>query len=117
MFLHKVAQKHEESSRMNLYIAAHAHHIEGVSTQKSADLLSYLMHHATQPKYVLKVSWQQPGDLVIWDNRTVMHRATGGAFAGKYKRDLRRTTVHDSGKEAWGLNPTDTPFEGFSVIR
>lgn len=34
----------------------------------------------------------------------VMHRAGKGTFAGKYKRDLRRTTVHDSSSQAWGLN-------------
>jgi alpha-ketoglutarate-dependent 2,4-dichlorophenoxyacetate dioxygenase len=41
---------------------------------------------------------------VIWDNTCVMHRATLGAFEGKYKRDMRRTTVHDASSHAWGLN-------------
>ena len=34
----------------------------------------------------------------------VMHRAVGGSFEGKYKRDMRRTTVHDPSIHAWGLN-------------
>jgi alpha-ketoglutarate-dependent 2,4-dichlorophenoxyacetate dioxygenase len=44
------------------------------------------------------------GDLVIWDNTCVMHRAVGGLFEGKYKRDMRRATVHDGSSQAWGLN-------------
>lgn len=40
----------------------------------------------------------------MWDNTCVMHRATLGAFEGKFKRDMRRTTVHDASSYAWGLN-------------
>ena len=69
----------------------------------------------------MSVEWHQPGDLVIWDNTCVMyvdttppvrcrqelmlrHRACPGAFEGKYRRDMRRTTVHDDSSTAWGLN-------------
>lgn len=41
---------------------------------------------------------------VVWDNTCVLHRSTGGSYEGKYKRDLRRTTVHDMSSHAWGLN-------------
>lgn len=67
MNYHRIAQKHEPSGRMNLYIAAHAHHIEGLSPEDSAALLKQLMDHATQPKYCMSVSWKNKGDLVIWD--------------------------------------------------
>ena len=33
-----------------------------------------------------------------------MHRAVGGSFQGKFKRDMRRTTVHDASSTAWGVN-------------
>jgi alpha-ketoglutarate-dependent taurine dioxygenase len=51
------------------------------------------MAHATQPEFVHRHEWQ-PGDLILWDNRCTMHRAT------KYddlsvRRDLQRTTVSD----------------------
>ena len=114
MHLHKLVQRHEPSDRMNLYVAAHAHHIEGVSLEKSKELLDTLMKHATQKKYVVSVPWQNVGDLVIWDNTCVMHRATGGAFEGKYRRDLRRTTVHDSSSSAWGLNEPIDSRQGFN---
>ena len=67
MTLHRVAQKHEPSDRMNLYIAAHAHHIEGLQEDESEKLLKELMDHATQEKYCMSVTWKNPGDMVIWD--------------------------------------------------
>jgi len=71
-----------------------------------------LKEHVTQPKYVYTFNWEQPSDIVMWDNRALLHRAAGGSFAGKYRRDLRRTTVHDDSANAWGLNDA----EGVSAI-
>ncbi|KAF2788494.1 taurine catabolism dioxygenase [Melanomma pulvis-pyrius CBS 109.77] len=108
MTLHKLVQTHEPSGRKNLYIAAHCHHLETedgpIPEAESAALLKKLMGHVTQPKYVMSVEWLNEGDMVAWDNTCVMHRATGGSFAGKYVRDVRRTTVHDDSSTAWGLN-------------
>lgn len=101
---HNLVQRHEASARMNLYIAAHIHHIEGLSETESAELLQTLFTHATQDKYVMEVQWENPGDLVIWDNTCTMHRAVGGPFLRKYRRDMRRATVHDKSSYAWGLN-------------
>jgi alpha-ketoglutarate-dependent 2,4-dichlorophenoxyacetate dioxygenase len=106
MARHKLVQTHEPSGRTNIYVAAHCHHIEGpgMDEQKSQEMLDALLKHITQDKYVATVSWKNPSDMIIWDNRCVMHRATGGAFEGRYVRDLRRTTVHDDSPTAWGLN-------------
>lgn len=101
---HKLVQRHEASDRMNLYIAAHLHHIDDLEPQKSKELFDQLFKHATQQKYVVEIEWETPGDLVIWDNTCTMHRAVGGPFLRKYKRDMRRCTVHDSSSQAWGLN-------------
>lgn len=89
---------------MNLYIAAHAHHIEGLPPEKSQELIETLLAHATRPENVLSVEWENNGDLILWDNTCVMHRAAGGSFEGRYKRDMRRATVHDGSRFAWGLN-------------
>ncbi|KAF2715218.1 taurine catabolism dioxygenase [Pleomassaria siparia CBS 279.74] len=108
MTLHRLVQTHEPSGRTTLYIAAHCHHLEDASgpipAAESETLLEKLMNHVTQPKYVMSVEWLNQGDMVAWDNTSVMHRATGGSFAGKYVRDVRRTTVHDDSSTAWGLN-------------
>jgi alpha-ketoglutarate-dependent 2,4-dichlorophenoxyacetate dioxygenase len=65
---HRIVQKHEPSGRTNLYIAAHMDHVDGVSPEKSKDLMDRLMAHATQKKYTLSIPWNDPGDLIIWDN-------------------------------------------------
>ncbi|KKA17669.1 hypothetical protein T310_8389, partial [Rasamsonia emersonii CBS 393.64] len=112
MSRHKLVQRHEPSGRMNLYIAAHVHHIEGLEPDKSKALFDTLYTHATQPKYVLSVEWENEGDLILWDNTCVMHRAAGGSFEGRYRRDMRRTTVHDASSMAWGLNEKSDVRQG-----
>jgi alpha-ketoglutarate-dependent 2,4-dichlorophenoxyacetate dioxygenase len=81
------------TGRRALYIASHASHIVGWPADMGRALLDELMAHATQPEFVHRHEWQ-PGDLILWDNRCTMHRAT------KYddlsvRRDLQRTTVSD----------------------
>ncbi|KAK1762180.1 hypothetical protein QBC33DRAFT_581908 [Phialemonium atrogriseum] len=107
MARHYLAQIHEGSGRVNLYVGAHLHHIEGLSDDESTKLRDFLNKHVEQPKYVYTFNWEQPGDMVMWDNRATLHRAAGGSFAGKYRRDLRRTTVHDDSANAWGLNDAE----------
>ena len=101
MSRHKLIQRHEPSGKMNLYIASHAHHVEGVSREKSKEIIDTVYKHACQPKYVVSIEWKNDGDLVLWDNCAVMHRAAGGSFEGKYRRDMRRATVHDGSVHAW----------------
>lgn len=101
---HHLLQRHEKSGRMNLYIAAHVHHIEGLGDAESRELFDKLYSHATQDEYVVEIEWENPGDLVIWDNTCTMHKAVGGDFLRKYRRDMRRVTVHDGSSQAWGLN-------------
>ena len=110
---HYLSQVHEASGRENLYIAAHIHHIEGLSQEDSQALRDRLFTHATQDKYITEIQWEQPGDLVVWDNTCVMHRAVGGPFVTQYKRDMRRATVHDSSSQAWGLNEHTSERVGF----
>ncbi|EPE30094.1 Clavaminate synthase-like protein [Glarea lozoyensis ATCC 20868] len=110
---HKLVQLHEPSNRMNLYIAAHGHHIEGMPKEQSDELLKTLMVHATQEKYTFSVKWENEGDLIVWDNTCVMHRS--GRFEGGYVRDMRRTTVHDASSTAWGLNREGEKKFGFNV--
>lgn len=114
MSRHRLAQVHEPSERMSLYVGGHLHHIEGIDRAESDELIKKVNDHVTQPKYVTSVSWEGPGDLVIWDNRAVLHRATRGPFESKSKRDMRRTTVHDDGAYAFGLNAVDEEMPGFN---
>ena len=92
---HKLVQVHPGSGRKTLYIAAHASHIVGLPLEEGRALIQDLIAFATQPQFVRAVAWQQPGDLVIWDNRCTMHRATPFDDT-RYRRDMRRTTVLES---------------------
>jgi alpha-ketoglutarate-dependent 2,4-dichlorophenoxyacetate dioxygenase len=89
---HKLVQVHPGSKRKTLYIAKHASHIVGWPIEEGRKLLTDLIDFATQPQFVRAVAWHQPGDLVIWDNRCSMHRATPFEDT-RYRRDMRRTTV------------------------
>ncbi|KAF9880512.1 alpha-ketoglutarate-dependent 2 [Colletotrichum karsti] len=102
MSKHKVAQLHEPSGRMNLFVPSHCHHIDGLPEDEGRKKLEYLYDHATQDKYVVSVPWTQVGDLVMWDNTCTLHRGT--PVVGSHKRDMRRATVLDGGVEGWGLN-------------
>ena len=81
------------SNRLAVYLSAHGGRIHGMQMPESLVLLRDLIEFATQRKFVYSHSWEL-GDLVIWDNRCTMHRAT--RFDDKrYARDLRRVTIED----------------------
>ncbi|HWW63427.1 MAG TPA: TauD/TfdA family dioxygenase [Sphingomonadaceae bacterium] len=85
--------QHPRTGNPNLYLAKHASHIVGMPREEGGDLLSELIDFATQPRFVYSHQWRE-GDLVVWDNRCTMHRAT--PFEDTvYPRDMRRTTVRD----------------------
>jgi alpha-ketoglutarate-dependent 2,4-dichlorophenoxyacetate dioxygenase len=91
---HRLVRRHPGSGRKALYIAAHASHILGMPIDEGQALLAELMEFATRPQFVYRHAWQV-GDLVIWDNRCTMHRATP-FDATDQVRDLRRTTIIDT---------------------
>ena len=82
-----------ETGRKALYLASHASHIVDWPKEKGRALLNELMDHATQEQFVYQHKWQT-GDLIIWDNRCTMHRATEYDDLNA-RRDLQRTTVSD----------------------
>ncbi|VUC25601.1 unnamed protein product [Clonostachys rosea] len=105
MSRHRLVQTHEPSGRKNIYVTTYAHHFDNQSCEESQPLLNELLAWVSQPKYLLSVPYENDGDLVLWDNRAVLHRATEtGTYEGKYRRDMRRTTVKDGGKYGWGEN-------------
>ncbi|KAK9783898.1 putative TauD/TfdA-like domain-containing protein [Seiridium cardinale] len=52
---HKLVQLHEPSGRQNLYIAWHAHHVDGWSKEASRPVIEDLLRHASQDKYTFRV--------------------------------------------------------------
>ncbi|TMC55021.1 MAG: TauD/TfdA family dioxygenase, partial [Chloroflexi bacterium] len=67
-----LVHRHPESGRKALYLnTAHMERIEGMHNEEAFALIGRLMAHAAQPKYEYRHRWR-PGDMVIWDNRSVM---------------------------------------------
>ena len=91
--VHPLVRTIPRSGRRSLYLASHANRIEGWGVPDGRLLLRELTEHATQPAFVYRHRWRV-GDLVIWDNRCTMHRATPFDDASE-RRELRRVTTLD----------------------
>lgn len=89
------------SGRKALYIGGHAVGIVGMPDEEARALLDELYAFATQDKYIYSHKWRE-ADLIIWDNRCMLHRATPFDRA-RYKRDCRRTTINEYGEERTGF--------------
>ena len=88
---HPVVRTNPVNRRRALFLGAHASHIAGMPVEEGRALLSELLEHVTRPEYRYRHEWQE-GDLVIWDNRCVLHRGTPYDTT-RYKRLMQRTTV------------------------
>lgn len=89
----RLVRMHPKTGRKSLFLSSHGARIENWPVPEGMMLLRELTEHATQREFVYSHQWRA-GDLVMWDNRTTMHRATRFDDLA-YKRDLRRTTVTD----------------------
>ena len=89
----RLVRTHRVTGRKSLYLASHAGEIEDLPRPEALMLLRELTEHATQREFVYSHKWRV-GDLIMWDNRTTMHRATRYDDL-LHTRDLRRTTVTD----------------------
>lgn len=88
---HPIVRPHPDSGRSMLYLANHIREVVGMDQADGLALVKELTDWATQPRFVYVHKWH-PGDLVIWDNRTVLHRVTP-YDATQHKRVMHRTEV------------------------
>ena len=73
---HRVARKHPVTGRKALYsVSGSSFGIEGMPQDEAIDLLDELKAHATQAKYHYRLKYGV-GDVVIWDNASLLHSAT-----------------------------------------
>jgi alpha-ketoglutarate-dependent 2,4-dichlorophenoxyacetate dioxygenase len=86
----RLVRTHPVTGRKSLYLSSHAGAIVGAPMPEARILLRELNEHATQPKFVYAHTWRT-WDLVMWDNRQVMHRVR--RYDESQPRDMRRTTV------------------------
>jgi alpha-ketoglutarate-dependent 2,4-dichlorophenoxyacetate dioxygenase len=89
-----LVRTHPVTGRKSLFLAAHAGAIVGWTIPEGRMFLRDLTEHATQSEFVYSHVWR-PNDLLMWDNRTTMHRAR--RFDHREVRDVRRTTLTGDG--------------------
>jgi taurine dioxygenase len=88
---HPIARVHPETGRTALFVSpGYTIGIEGMDDTEAQPLLQQLFHHQVRDDFVYRHRWQ-PGMLLMWDNRCVVHAATGG-YQG-HARLLHRITV------------------------
>jgi taurine dioxygenase len=88
---HPVVRRHPETGRSALFVnSSYTIGIEDMTETEAAALLGELFEHQIQPQFVYRHRWT-PGLLTLWDNRCVLHSATGG-YQG-HRRLLWRITI------------------------
>ena len=91
---HPIARVHPETGRTALYVSpGYTIGIEGLPDAEAQPLLMELFRHQVRDDFVYRHRWQ-PGMLLMWDNRCVVHAATGG-YDG-HARLLHRITVAEA---------------------
>jgi alpha-ketoglutarate-dependent taurine dioxygenase len=73
--LRPLVKVHPETGRKSLLIGRHAHNIPGMDEAESERFLAGLVEFACQPPRIYHHDWR-PGDVVVWDNRCLLHQAT-----------------------------------------
>ena len=89
--MHPLVQKHPETGEEALFSTlGYIIGIEGMGQSDAVALLSELAEWQSRDEFVYRHRWE-PDMLVMWDNRSVLHKATGG-YEG-HRRELHRTTI------------------------
>src|SRR5207248_5809137 len=92
---HPLVRTHPDTGRKALYLGNHSSRIHGLPGGEGAALLDELLEHATQRKFVYVHRWR-PGDLIMWDNRCLLHRVVADAAMRQYRRVMHRSVVKGS---------------------
>lgn len=90
--VHPLVRVHPETGKKNLFLGMYAAAIVGMPDAEGRRLLDSLLEHACQPKFIYAHQWQ-PGDVVMWDNRCLLHRAVANFDRAAHRRILRRIVV------------------------
>jgi taurine dioxygenase len=81
--MHPLVRTHPESGRKAIYLnPIRTEGIVGMEENEALSLLDELLEHAVQPQYEYRHQWRT-GDMVMWDNRCLLHKANGDYDMGQ----------------------------------
>lgn len=89
---HPLVRTHPDTKKKTVYVGIHTDSIEDMDREEGIELLKQLYRHATRRENVYAHKWK-PGDLVIWDNRCLLHRVIGNYDMDQHRRILHRSVV------------------------
>ena len=96
LITHRLVRRHPRTGRKCLYVVEGViSHVVGMGEAESEKLLGDLLQHAVRQEVVYRHRWR-PGDLVMWDNYSALHRATGD-YELPQRRLMHRTTLSVKG--------------------
>jgi len=108
-YMHPVRQRlvrqNPVTAEYNLFVGSHVREIEGMSDAEARPLIERLISEVTRPESVFRHLWRV-GDVMIWDNRCILHRGCG-YDADKYRRRMHQTRVR-------GLAPSVAETLGYN---
>ena len=89
---HPLVRVLPETGEKSLFMGEHASHFDGLPMAEGRARLAALEEHATQERFMYRHTWH-PGDLLMWDNRCLLHRADPNFDAARFPRVLHRTCL------------------------
>jgi alpha-ketoglutarate-dependent taurine dioxygenase len=89
---HPLVRTIPETGQKALFMGEHASHIEGRPMAEGRALLGRLTAHAIEERFVYRHKWRA-GDMLMWDNRCLLHRANSNFDAARFPRVLHRTCL------------------------
>jgi alpha-ketoglutarate-dependent 2,4-dichlorophenoxyacetate dioxygenase len=93
---HRIVQRHPATRRRSLFVGRHAQRIVGIDAAEGRRLIDRLRNDACQPPRIYTHRWSA-GDVVVWDNRCVLHR--GRPWDMAQPRVMRRLTIAGDGAD------------------
>ena len=89
---HPLARPHPDTGRKALFMGMHASHLEGMPMEEGRARILELEAHSTQSQFLYRHTWKK-GDVLMWDNRCLLHHADDNFDAAMHPRVLHRTCL------------------------
>jgi alpha-ketoglutarate-dependent taurine dioxygenase len=89
---HPLVRTQPDTGKKSLFTGEHASHLDDRSFEAGRARLAELEAHSTQERFIYRHQWRS-GDVLMWDNRCLLHRADANFDASRHKRVLHRTCL------------------------